>query len=47
MSTRKVDRLVEALGLAGVSKDTVSWRCGGLDEQVTAFCERPLEYAYP
>ena len=43
VSTRKVDRLVEALGLAGVSKDTVSRLCRGLDEQVTAFRERPLE----
>ena len=47
VSTRKVDRLVEALGLAGVSKDTVSRLCGGLDEQVMAFRERPLESAYP
>jgi putative transposase len=47
VSTRKVDRLVEALGLAGVSKDQVSRLCGGLDEQVTAFRERPLEVAYP
>ena len=46
-STRKVDRLVEALGLAGVSKDQVSRLCHGLDEQVTAFRERPLESAYP
>src|SRR5829696_6312961 len=46
VSTRKVDRLVEALGLAGVSKDQVSRLCGGLDEQVTAFRERPLEVAY-
>jgi putative transposase len=47
VSTRKVDRLVEALGLAGVSKDQVSRLCQGLDEQVTAFRERPLEAAYP
>ena len=47
VSTRKVDRLVEALGLAGVSKDTVSRLCRGLDEQVTAFRERPLEGRYP
>jgi hypothetical protein len=47
VSTRKVDRLVEALGLAGVSKDQVSRLYGGLDEQVTAFRERPLEGAYP
>ena len=43
----QVDRLVEALGLAGVSKDQVSRLCGGLDEQVQAFRERPLEGAYP
>ena len=47
VSTRKVDRLVEALGLAGVSKDQVSRLCRGLDEQVQAFRERPLEGAYP
>jgi putative transposase len=47
VSTRKVDRLVEALGLAGVSKDQVSRLCQGLDEQVAAFRERPLEGAYP
>src|SRR5829696_3428823 len=47
VSTRKVDRLVEALGLTGVSKDQVSRLCRGLDEQVTAFRERPLEVAYP
>jgi putative transposase len=47
VSTRKVDRLVEALGLAGISKDTLSRLCGGLDEQVTAFRTRPLEVAYP
>jgi putative transposase len=47
VSTRKVDRLVEALGLAGISKDTVSRLCRGLDEQVTAFQERPLDGTYP
>jgi transposase-like protein len=30
-----------------VAKDTVSRLCQGLDEQVTAFRERPLEGAYP
>jgi putative transposase len=29
------------------TKDQVSRLCGGLDEQVTAFRERPLEGAYP
>jgi putative transposase len=47
ISTRKVDRLVEQLGLRGMSKDQVSRLCRGLDEQVTVFCERPLAGAYP
>jgi len=45
--TRKVDRLVEQMGLRGMSKDQVSRLCRGLDEQVAAFRERPLEGAYP
>jgi transposase-like protein len=47
ISTRKVDRLVEQLGLRGMSKDTVSRLCRGLDEQVRIFRELPLEGAYP
>jgi len=47
VSTRKVDRLVEQLGIAGMTKDRVSAICRGLDERVTAFRERPLEGAYP
>jgi putative transposase len=47
VSTRKVDRLVEQLGLRGMSKDQVSRWCQGLDEQVRIFRERPLEGAYP
>jgi putative transposase len=47
VSTRKVDRLVEQLGLHHLGKDQVSRLCGGLDEQVRVFCERPLEGAYP
>ena len=42
ISTRKVDRLVEQLGLQAMSKDTVSRLCRGLDEQVTVFRERPV-----
>ena len=45
VSTRKVDRLVEALGLQGLSKTQVSRLCGGLDSEVAAFRERPLEPA--
>jgi putative transposase len=47
VSTRRVDRLVEQLGVAGMSKDQVSRLCRGLDEQVRAFRERPLEGRYP
>ena len=47
VSTRKVDRLVEQLGIHGMSKDRVSAMCGALDDQVQAFCERPLEGAHP
>jgi len=47
VSTRKVDALVQALGLSGVDKSKVSRICKELDEAVTAFRERPLEVAYP
>jgi putative transposase len=47
VSTRKVDRLVEQLGLRGMTKDQVSRLCRGLDEQVSVFRERPLAGAYP
>ena len=46
VSTRKVDQVVETLGLR-VSKSEVSRICQGLDEQVEAFRNRPLEGAYP
>jgi putative transposase len=47
VSTRKVDRLVEQLGVAAIGKDAVSRLCRGLDEQVRVFRERPLEGRYP
>jgi putative transposase len=47
VSTRKVDRLVEQLGIHGMTKDRVSALCCALDEQVEAFRSRPLEGAYP
>ena len=47
VSTRRVDRLVEQLGVTGLSKDQVSRLCKGLDEQVRLFRERPLEGRYP
>jgi putative transposase len=47
VSTRKVDRIVEELGISGMSKDRVSAICKGLDEKVAAFRERPLEGEHP
>jgi putative transposase len=47
VSTRKVDRLVEQLGIQGMTKDRVSALCRALDEQVEAFRSRPLEGGYP
>jgi transposase-like protein len=46
VSTRKVDQVVESLGLR-ISKSEVSRICAGLDEQVEAFRSRPLEGRYP
>jgi putative transposase len=46
VSTRRVDQLVESLGLR-ISKSEVSRIAGLLDEQVRAFRERPLEGRYP
>jgi putative transposase len=47
LSTRKVDELVQALGLTGVDKSKVSRICKELDEAVAAFRNRPLEAEYP
>jgi putative transposase len=47
VSTRKVDRLVEQLGIEGMTKDRVSALCRNLDEQVELFRCRPLEGGYP
>ncbi|OTA41138.1 MAG: transposase, partial [Symbiobacterium thermophilum] len=47
VSTRKVDELVQALGMTGVSKSQVSRLCAELDEVVEAFRNRPLEGRYP
>src|SRR4051794_13507258 len=46
VSTRRVDQLVESLGLR-ISKSEVSRIASMLDEQVQAFRERPLEGRYP
>jgi transposase-like protein len=47
VSTRKVDELVQALGLKGMDKSKVSRICKGLDELVQDFRQRPLEEEYP
>lgn len=47
VSTRKVERVVEQLGVTSMSKSAVSRMCGALDEQVSAFRQRPLEGRYP
>jgi len=47
VSTRKVDELVESLGMKGISKSEVSRICRELDEVVMAFKERPLEGQFP
>jgi len=46
VSTRRVDQLVESLGLR-ISKSEVSRACAALDEHVDAFRTRPLEGRYP
>lgn len=47
VSTHKVERPVEQLAVATLSKDQVSRMCALLDEQVAIFRCRPLEGRYP
>lgn len=47
VSTRRVDELVQALGLNGIDKSEVSRLCKELDEAVRPFRERRLEHACP
>ena len=48
VSTRRVDELVQALGLSGISKSQVSLLCQELDGEVERFRTRPLgDAAYP
>lgn len=48
VSTRRVDELVQTLGLAGISKSQVSVLCQELDTEVERFRSRPLSGAsYP
>jgi transposase-like protein len=47
VSTRRVDDLVKALGLDGISKSQVSRLCEELDGEVERFRTRKLEGSYP
>ncbi|MBT8336610.1 MAG: IS256 family transposase [Gemmatimonadetes bacterium] len=48
VSTRKVDKVIQQLGIEGIGKSQVSELAKSLDEQVSAFRTRPLEAtAYP
>ena len=46
-STRKVDALVQALGMSGISKSQVSRLCAELDAEVERFRQRRLDGPYP
>ena len=43
VSTRRVDELVQATGLSGISKSQVSKLCKDIDEWVNAFLGRPID----
>jgi putative transposase len=47
VSTRRVDELVQAMGLNGISKSTVSKLCKDIDERVGEFLNRPLTGEWP
>lgn len=47
VSTRKVDDLLQAMGLSGIDKSSVSRICQELDAAVTAFRTRPLDGTFP
>jgi transposase-like protein len=47
VSTRRVDELVQAMGLSGISKSTVSKLCKDIDDRVNAFLDRPLAGDWP
>jgi transposase-like protein len=47
ISTRRVDDLVQALGMQGISKSQVSRMCAELDTEVERFRTRKLEGPYP
>src|ERR1700749_24687 len=47
VSTPRVEELVQAMGLTGISKSQVSKLCKDIDERVNAFLDRPIEGEWP
>lgn len=47
ISTRSVDNLVKAMGVAGISKSSVSRLVEEIDERVNGFLNRPIEGEFP
>jgi len=47
VSTRRVDQLVQAMGLTGISKSQISKLCKDIDERVNPFLDRPLDREWP
>jgi transposase-like protein len=47
ISTRKVDDLVQAMGMSGISKSQVSALCQDIDTRVNTFLERRIEGEWP
>jgi putative transposase len=47
VSTRSVDDLVKAMGMAGISKSQVSRLCAEIDDKVKGFLARPIEGDWP
>lgn len=45
--TRRVEDLVQAMGMGGISKSQVSKLCKDIDERVSPFLERPLRATGP
>jgi transposase-like protein len=47
VSTRRVESLIQAMGMSGISKSQVSKLCKEIDERVQSFLERPLDGDWP
>jgi len=47
VSTRRVDDLVQVMGLSGIGKSTVSELCKDIDDRVNALLDRPLVGDWP